>query len=349
MSKTTIALETAVATVIANTPQDGQQTARQRVNVDRAFASILKLIAPRFRHFIRQYGLTAHWEDAEQCCAIAVHRAIQAYDPAKAQFTTFVNWQIRGELQSLRFRLMTDQRPSAKKVEATTVSLSTLTASNDGEDMPPELLIEDEDALARTEGGASEYLAQGAITSLIDAYVGHLRSVGIAELRRRPRPKREEAARRRENARLNIATCGIDPNELDKLEAKLARDRDIVARRVFHTATLEDLSLGADITKERVRQITKRAAKAIAEIAAKDPRFSIMADYAPHRDAGEPIAIQASAGPSILADASAPHNRLSRVRAIEPSSLGIEIMAGAMAAESHPEFEGAPRAVIALH
>src|SRR5438094_7508284 len=108
MSKITAALEAAVATVIANTPADpGRPTARQRAMVDRAFAQILKLIAPRIRHFARQYGLMAHWEDAEQCCAIAVHRAIQAYEPAKAQFTTFVNWQIRGELQSLRFRLMT--------------------------------------------------------------------------------------------------------------------------------------------------------------------------------------------------------------------------------------------------
>ena len=127
-SKTTIALENAVAIVIANTPEEGTRpTARQRATVDRAFAQILKLIAPRIRHFIRQYGLVAHWDDAEQCCAIAVHRAIQAYEPEKAQFTTFVNWQIRGELQSLRFRLMTDQRPSAKKVEATTVSLHNAT------------------------------------------------------------------------------------------------------------------------------------------------------------------------------------------------------------------------------
>ncbi|MGE7971076.1 sigma factor, partial [Sphingomonas sp. NPDC092331] len=100
MSKITIALEAAVATVIENTPKDGAaRTNRQRVYVDRAFAQILKLIAPRIRHFVRQYGLTAHWEDAEQCCAIAVHRAIESYDPTKAQFTTFVNWQIRGELQ----------------------------------------------------------------------------------------------------------------------------------------------------------------------------------------------------------------------------------------------------------
>jgi hypothetical protein len=58
------------------------------------------------------------------------------YDPTKAQFTTFVNWQIRGELQSLRFRLMTDQRPSAKKVEATTVSLHQTTAGAEGEERP---------------------------------------------------------------------------------------------------------------------------------------------------------------------------------------------------------------------
>ncbi|NWP75035.1 sigma-70 family RNA polymerase sigma factor, partial [Escherichia coli] len=91
--------------------------------------------------------------------AIAVHRAIESYDPAKAQFTTFVNWQIRGELQSLRFRLMTDQRPSARKVEATTVSLSALATSPDGDEVSPEAMIEDEDAVARTEAGASDYLA----------------------------------------------------------------------------------------------------------------------------------------------------------------------------------------------
>ncbi|WP_204260710.1 hypothetical protein, partial [Stenotrophomonas maltophilia] len=82
----TIALEAAVATVLENLPKDAAQTNRQRVAVDRAFAQILKLIAPRIRHFVRQYGLTAHWEDSEQCCAIAVHRAIESYDPAKAQF-----------------------------------------------------------------------------------------------------------------------------------------------------------------------------------------------------------------------------------------------------------------------
>ena len=84
MSKTTAVLEAAVAVVIENTPAgEVRQTARQRANADKAFAHILKLIAPRIRHFIRQYGLAAHWEDAEQCCAIGVHRAIQAYEPER--------------------------------------------------------------------------------------------------------------------------------------------------------------------------------------------------------------------------------------------------------------------------
>jgi RNA polymerase sigma factor (sigma-70 family) len=329
MSKTTIALEAAVAIVIENTPKEVKQTSRQRAEVDRAFARILKLIAPRIRHFIRQYGLTAHWDDAEQCCAIAVHRAIQAYEPEKAQFTTFVNWQIRGELQSLRFRLMTDQRPSAKKVEATTVSLSAIALSPDGEEMSPEAMIEDEDALSRTEAGASDYLADGAISSLIDAYVDQLRKVGIEQLRRRPRPKREEAALRREGPRLRVATHGIDPAELDKLEAKLERDREIVARRVFQTATLDDLSMETGVTKERVRQITKRAAKTIAEIAAADPRFAVMAEY------GEPGAAKrrqpapSRAATPILPDASQLHNRLASVRAIDPATLGAAAIAAA--------------------
>jgi len=323
MSKTTIALEAAVATVLENLPKDAPQTNRQRVNVDRAFAQILKLIAPRIRHFIRQYGLTAHWDDAEQCCAIAVHRAIQSYDPAKAQFTTFVNWQIRGELQSLRFRLMTDQRPSAKKVEATTVSLSAMAVGPDGEETSPEAMIEDEYALERTEAAASDYLADGAISTLIEAYVDHLRKVGIDQLRRRPRPKSEMPVHR-EGPRLRVATAGIDPAELEKLEAKLQRDREIVERRVFQTATLDDLSLDTGVTKERVRQITKRAAKAIAELAATDPRFAVMAEYgrpgAPRR---KPRVTLAAPSATLLPTAGSAHNQLARVVAIDPVSLDM--------------------------
>jgi len=321
MSKTTAALEAAVATVIENSPRDTPRTTRQRANIDRAFASILKLIAPRIRHFIRQYGLSGHWEDAEQCCAIAVHRAIESYDPAKAQFTTFVNWQIRGELQSLRFRLMTDQRPSAKKVEATTISLNALLAG-DTEDVTGEMSIEDDQALDRTEAGASDYLAESAMGTLIDAYIDHLRQVGLEQLRRRPRAKRKPDAARAPGPRFKTATHGIDPAQLDKLEEKLARDRDIVARRVFQTTTLDGLSSDTGVTKERVRQITKTATRTIAELIATDPRFAMMADVSalsrlprrPRRTAALPV--DTRSGTPLLPDPQAPHNLLSHVEAV---------------------------------
>jgi len=312
-SKTTLALEAAVAIILENRPKDGAaSTNRQRVNIDRAHGQIMKLIAPRIRHFVRQYGLTHHFEDAEQCCAIAVHRAVEAYDPAKAQFTTFVNWQIRGELQSLRFRVMTDQRPSAKRVAATTVSLNAM-ADADGETGSFLDAVQDEFALERTEFAASEYLADGATSSLIDAYVDHLRKIGMEALARRPLGKRQEAALRKELPRLRVN--GVAAADVEKLEATIAREREIVEGRLFHGASLEHLATETGVTAERVRQITKRAAKAIAGIAAADPRFIVMAE------AGRPATKrpQARAGKaSILADAALPHNRLSHVAAVGP-------------------------------
>jgi DNA-directed RNA polymerase sigma subunit (sigma70/sigma32) len=326
MSKTTIALEAAVAAVIENMPKgEGASSARQRASVDKAFVSILKLIAPRIRHFIRQYGLVSHWEDAEQCCAIAVHRAISAYDPAKAQFTTFVNWQIRGELQSLRFRVMTDQRPSAKKVDATTVSLHAVTSGSDGEETTLESMLEDDGALARTEAGASDYLAHSATASLVDAYIDHEREAALEQLRKRPRPKRMIRADLTKTAEPMLRrprTHGICPQELEKLEAKLARDKEIVERRVFEVAGIDELGSDNGVTKERARQITKRASRTLADLAASNPRFAMMADYrppsAPASRSRAPAVVVAAT--PILPAPGQLHNTLSRLVAIEATT-----------------------------
>lgn len=279
MSKTTIALEAAVAAVKENLPEDrSQQTARQRAAVDKAFARILTLIAPRIRHFIRQYGLVGHWEDAEQACSIAVHRAIEAYEPEKAQFTTFVNWQIRGELQSLRFRVMTDQRPSARKVEATTVSLEAISTNEDGEEISAVAMIADEDALDRTEYGASAYLARSATDTLIDRYIENLRVVALDRMRRQQRSGRgskESAAQRQSVWRQeNLA---LDHGELEELETRLNHIREVVASRLFDMPLRNLEEDQSALHKERERQIAKRAAKSISELAAQDPRFAIMA------------------------------------------------------------------------
>jgi RNA polymerase sigma-32 factor len=284
MSKTTIALEAAVSIVIENRPAEGgTQTGRQRLEVDRAFARILKLIAPRIRHFIRQYGLVDHWEDGEQVCAIAVHRAIEAYDPEKAKFTTFVNWQIRGELQSLRFRLMADQRPSAKKVEATTVSLNAMISGPDGEEASLEAVIEDEESLALTESGASDYLAKRATEALVDSYVDHLRTTAIGKLRRIPRPKKQSPAKDLQPCELpaqyRTRTYHIDAEEMEKIEQRLVRNREIVESRLFGIAAPDFAEEESGVTKERARQITKRAAKTISELAGREPKFMMMAQY----------------------------------------------------------------------
>ena len=324
MSKTTIALEAAVAAVLENTPKgEDRGTARQRANIDRAFAQILKLIAPRIRHFIRQYGLTAHWDDAEQCCAIAVHRAIQAYEPEKAQFTTFVNWQIRGELQSLRFRLMTDQRPSAKKVEATTISLHSVATGPEGEETTLESVIVDEDALVLTESAASDYLAKSATASLLDEFVRSGRAAGIDALRRQ-QPKRALARARVEGPRLKSALVGIDPVEVDKLDQKLARDREILERRVFGDGG-DEIEIDAGITKERIRQISKRAAKTMAELAANQPRFKVMAEYAPAAAAPKRAARMAPAPIGLLPDPASAHNQAMRVVAIDPGAARMPL------------------------
>jgi RNA polymerase sigma-32 factor len=271
-------LEAAVAAVLSETATDEtQRTPRQRASIDKAFSQIIKLIAPRIRHFIRQYGLVAHWEDAEQCCAIAVHRAIHSYDPEKAQFTTFINWQIRGELQGLRFRMMVDQRPSARKVAATTVSMHGITNNVDGEEMSLEAIIVDEDALNRTESAASDYLAKAATTALLDVFVANARSAAIETLRKRPAAKRLPAnpAARAELTVRRLLGQGVDPVELERLEQTLARDRAIVESRLFDAP-----SNGADaegkMTKERARQISRRAAEVIADLPLSNPRFALM-------------------------------------------------------------------------
>ena len=285
MSKTTDAMEIAVAEVIANKPADGSKpTARQRANIDRAFARILKLGAPRIRHFIRQYGLTAHYEDAEQVCAIAVHRSIEAYDPEKAKFTTFLNWQIRGELQSLRFRLMTDQRPSARKVGGVTIPIHTGATNAEGEATTLEALIEDEGALERAEEAAAEYLADETFDALIDAFVEKERAAGIAQLRKRARTRRASAEFREVRpdlpASFRAHLSPVDPEEVEKLDERLERDREIIKRSLYENDTQHALSVDTDLTRERIRQIVRRATKHMAELVRSDPRFAALAEQA---------------------------------------------------------------------
>lgn len=154
MSAKSDALEQAVTDYIqARTALDAAPCARARALADRKFACLAALAAPRIRYFTRAYGLADVAEDAEQVCAIALHRAAERYDPQRARFTTYINWQLRAELQGLRLRLHGDQRCAGRRHVTATLSLDAL--ADDGAD---DWLI-DYAAEEATEQGAADGLA----------------------------------------------------------------------------------------------------------------------------------------------------------------------------------------------
>ena len=171
MSAKSDALEAAVTEYIqARTALDAAPGARARVLADRAFARLAALAAPRIRYFTRSYGLSDVAEDAAQVCAIALHRAAERYDPTRAHFTTYVNWQLRAELQALRLRLHGDQRSAGRRHVTATLSLDALQA--DGAD---DWLI-DPVAKAATEAAAGDSLAALVADRLVAEWAARRRT-----------------------------------------------------------------------------------------------------------------------------------------------------------------------------
>ncbi len=208
MSAKSDALEVAVTDYIqARTALDAAPGARARALADRNFARLAMLAAPRVRYFTRTYGLTDVAEDAEQVCAIALHRAAERYDPSRARFTTYVNWQFRAELQALRHRLHGDQRCAGRRHVNATLSLDAL--SEDG----VENWLVDPAAEMATEQGAADSLA----TRLADRLVS------------------DWAARRRAGLSMSCRT------DSDRIEARVAAEQALVRHQLMVTEAAERL------------------------------------------------------------------------------------------------------------
>ena len=259
MSTITDALEAEVAAIRALRGVMAPADARHRQAIDRHFARLMKLIAPRIRHFTRAYGLLDHADDAAQACAIGLHRALEAYDPAKARFTTYVNWQLRGELQALRFRLRTDARDRAVKARAQTISLEAL-----GEDLAP-WSAEDREALERTEALAAETMARRACGTLLDEHYGQARRMALREVERRARPRPREW----------VKPGTLPAHEIDRIEARLGLERDIVTAHLLGEEDQPGDSTPRDggPTSEQRRQIARRTLRALTDRARGNPRF----------------------------------------------------------------------------
>lgn len=171
MSEKSDALEAAVTDYIqARTALEAAPGARTRALADRSFARLAALAAPRIRYFTRSYGLADVAEDAAQVCAIALYRAAENYDPARARFTTYVNWQFRAELQALRHRLHGDQRCAGRRHVTATLSLDAL--QEDGADA----WLTDPAAEQATEKGAADNLAERLADRLVEDWASRRRS-----------------------------------------------------------------------------------------------------------------------------------------------------------------------------
>ena len=172
-----------------------------KAGTDRGFACLLAMLRPRIRSLVMRYGLADLREDAEQACAIAVHRALDSYDPSRARFTTHVTWQMRGELQGLRHRERIDQQPAVRVAGIRLRSLDGLLEAG----AHPEII--DDAAYARLEGAASAALARRALQRLMEQVGSSQREFEIvlgavfepdreARLPVREREKRRQVVRR---------------------------------------------------------------------------------------------------------------------------------------------------------
>lgn len=165
-TKLALALEnevTAIRALEAALRATGSRGGRYGPEIDRHFARILQLLEPRIAWLTRRYGLTAMREDAAQACAIGIHRAVQDWDPDKARFVTLAHWQMRGELQSLRHRMVLDQRQSARSAGVRTVSM----IGPDGRERAEAAALPDGEALVMVERGASDAMVRALIQKLL--------------------------------------------------------------------------------------------------------------------------------------------------------------------------------------
>lgn len=235
------ALEMQVAALRRHQHADGI-AGRGAHNANRQFAQILDLLGGRIAGLIRRYGLQDMREDAEQACAIGVHRALQSYDPAKASFSTHVTWQMRGELQRLRL----DQRRSARKAGITTSSLEDF-----GGDDELAFEVVDENALPRAEAGASSDMARHVLDRIFADY---------------------SAAQRKGEVPAKPGTLGT--RNFDRFSARLAQEKRIVSAHFFGNTVAGDVELPA----EQTRQVRRRVLRHFNQIVSHSPTYAAAAE-----------------------------------------------------------------------
>lgn len=130
--------------------------------INQHYGRLFVLLEPTILRLSRRYGLIHLADDARQACRIGIFRAVCEWDAGRASFMTLVHWQMRGELQSLRHRMMPDRRQGARSAGVRVVSMQ----RNDGTERTELHSIPDEAALSMSESGAGKVMARRCFESL---------------------------------------------------------------------------------------------------------------------------------------------------------------------------------------
>lgn len=217
---------------------------REQHAINRHFSALQDLLSARVSYLVSRYRLGDLQADAEQACAIGIHRALKTYEPAKASFSTHVTWQMRGELQRLRHRMRLDQRQSARKAGVVTSSLEEM----GGADEAP-LQIVDDSASQRAEEGAATRMATRLCDRLFDDYV-----------------------RSQNNGRIPTRPGTLSPDQVDAVAEKLAREKQIVTN---HFLDRDDDRGDAALSAEQKRQILRRVLRQFDKQLHTQPRYAM--------------------------------------------------------------------------
>ncbi|MEN9932552.1 MAG: hypothetical protein RIS17_1125, partial [Pseudomonadota bacterium] len=135
------------------------------------------------------------------------------------------------------------------------------------------------DALELVEAGASRYLVQSAMQALATQYVKQQRQAEIGRLQRKAKPVRA-GQRTLVPGIVRLKIDAIDPADLAAMDMRLNTDRDVILHRLFEVNGDEGETDVGGLTREQTRQIARRASRTLASIAATDPHFVVMAEYA---------------------------------------------------------------------
>lgn len=227
---------------------------RLKAEQDRNIYAIYKLLRGTINRLVmgKNMGMNIRGlsEEVEQHSLIAIHQALETWDPSIATFSTHVYWQIRAELATLQHHLFPERRkikvkqpirflefdrPIVSDKGDSITLLETLSCETSEEDV--EISGRDHFALHTLERVFSHYIARE-----MTRFCSSSSDLGKAADRRKALMRNRDVCLRRY---LGIKTYSE------------------IADRRFHSNTYDEIAVDYGVTRERIRQIIRETEEAL--------------------------------------------------------------------------------------